>query len=138
MISIYTFLTIVLLATALAAFNRVIWEKITTAWHILQWIAVASFAFGYVAYFKEYYAALLVWSALHWVVFEAVLYKLRGLPFRYVGTTAYTDRVIRWIARGFVRLFGGTETAQAGTVVMWLKSWAVLGSLIVYHLECGC
>ena len=138
MIPIYTLLLIIALAVGLAFLNNKYWEKIDTWWHIIQWLCVAAFAIGYVAFTKEYFSALFVWSAVHWVVFEAVLYRLRGLTFRYVGTTAFTDRVIRWIARGFVRLFGGTETAQAGTVVMWLKSWAVLGSLIVYHLECGC
>ena len=140
MISIVSFVLIVALALALAGLNHLAWEKgyIGFWWHTTQWLGLALFALAYTYFTDDYYALLLVWSAIHWWVFEGVLYRLRGLPFRYVGYTAQSDKLIRFVASYFVRWFGGTETAQAGTVKMWFKSWYLIGALVAYHLSCGC
>lgn len=73
MMPIYTLLLIVALAVALAFLNNHYWEEIDTWWHVIQWLCVATFAVGYVAFTKEYFSALLVWSAVHWIVGKSVL-----------------------------------------------------------------
>ncbi|MEE4662204.1 MAG: hypothetical protein V2J89_17170, partial [Halieaceae bacterium] len=67
MIQLTTFVAATILAVVLAFLNNYAWDKkwIGNAWHILQWIALALFAFGFVSFTGEYLFAVVVWSAIH-------------------------------------------------------------------------
>lgn len=139
MIQLTTFISASALAVGLAFLNNHFWKKIGFWFHTLQWIGIVVVAYTVVTLTNEYYAALLVWSALHWIVFELALYLIRKLPIMYVGETAITDRFIQWIGRITWRESnGGSPYALAKNWKVALKVWYLIAALALYSLECEC
>lgn len=141
MIQLSTFIASVTLAVALAFLNNYAWGRkwIGDAWHVTQWIALALFALGFVSLTGEYLFAVVVWSAIHWIVFEGVLYSLRKLPLMYVGETAFSDRLFRTLGELiWSPSNGGSSYAMAKVVKVAFKAWYLLLSMAVYSFICEC
>ena len=141
MIELHTLVVSVTLALVLAFVNDWAWGKkyIGFWWHTVQWLGVAITATLVVYFTDELWAALPVWSAIHWIVFEFTLYLLRGLPLRYVGKSALTDRVFQRLGEFFWSSSkGGSPNALAQHLKVGAKGWFLVGSLVIYSLICNC